>query len=171
MSDDQHPSNPELDELYRSIGRFVYWFSLLDDAIRELIFMLLDLTDKQHESLMPVIDFRSACTICKVQAEIKFPHDTSMRDFVVDLVKRAQEAGEDRNKVAHACWYWHEGKQAALHTSRNNLREGSYFTEHGELDRKADEISILVSDIYRTIEEYRHGASPSGRTPSLDRNQ
>jgi hypothetical protein len=146
MADNQDSSGRPrdwTDEAYRVIGMYIFWFSRLDDAVRIVAADLVGLTDKQRDSLMAVIDFASACNICKAQIKEKLSDD-SERDLALKLIDRALRANEDRVRVAHGYWLFKEGQPVAVHTSRRTLRQEPHFSKPGELLRTIDDLRRLT---------------------------
>jgi hypothetical protein len=131
------------DEAYGLIGRYIFWFSRLDDAVRIVAADLVGLTDKQRDSLLAVVDFASVCNVCKAQIKEKLSDD-SERDLALKLIDRALGANDDRVRVAHGYWLFSEGQAVAVHTSRRTLRQEPHFAKPGELLKRIDELRGLT---------------------------
>src|SRR5579864_3701423 len=107
------PDDP--DELYRSIGLYIFWFSQLDRVVQYAACDLLGLSDKQAAGLLPVIDFRAVCHICLAKIPEQFS-EKAAREQACGLIKAALNVNDDRNRVAHG--HWDEKSRAAVHASR-----------------------------------------------------
>ena len=129
------------DEVFRSIGMYVYWFSQLEYVLRIVAVELLGLSSEQAGGVMPVIDFASICGTCRAHIH-KVPAES--REKGLELIKRAFQVNEDRIRVAHGFW----SKGGALHVSRSSFKRGMHFSEPGELQRKAEEVKALTDQIW-----------------------
>ena len=145
-------SSTQLDELYRSIGIYIFEFSRLDDTLKCAASSLLGLSDEQYDGIMPAIDFVTACNLCKAQIIALLPDDKATAE-ALDLLNKCLKTNEDRNRVAHGFWFSASRSFASIHSSRTSFKQGLYFREPGELTRKATEIRSLRESIWRDIVE------------------
>ncbi|WP_166295890.1 hypothetical protein [Bradyrhizobium sp. 2S1] len=58
-----------------------------------------------------------------------------------------------RLPLAHGSWYINKPAGLAVHTSRSSLKERDFFGEPGELDRLADRLFLMRSQLWDLIAE------------------
>ena len=139
------------DQLYRSIGMYVYWFSRLDAIVHLVAQKLLGLSTEQFNCVMPVIDFVSACNICKAQIPTKLEAAKAKRGL--KLIDDALAVNGDRTRVVHGLWFYTEGSHA-IHASKGKLEHAAYFEQPGELTSKALKLEELSHEIFRLFDPW-----------------
>jgi hypothetical protein len=145
MSSNDHKSpvpDAEQDELFRSIGMYIYRYSQLDYMLRIALYRLLGLSVEQAGSILPMLDFAAVCRACKAQLQERPDNKKAL-----DLISSALRVNDDRVRVAHGSWT----EIGVLHVSRGNARLGLYFSEASELRKKADEIRALTVEVDKTM--------------------
>lgn len=141
---------------FEAIGKYIFYFSHLEQVVRVVAKELLGLSDDQYHGVMPVIDFAGACNVCKAEiSKEKLP--LPQVGPALDLINRALKCNEDRIRVAHGSWRLGLGAAVASHVSRTTLRETHYFSNPGELDEKAEALKVLAGNLWDFFLSPEHG--------------
>jgi hypothetical protein len=157
----------QVDQVYRSIGEFIVVFSQVEELIKSLARTLLGLSETQYYGLVPAIDFRAACNICKTQLKMRAV-EAREREAAVKLINRAQELAEHRNRIAHGFWFVTPEEVVAWHASKTSMTLNSYFEKRGEIDALSRELHDLGDDF--TMLADKCDSEPSWRnSPSIPR--
>jgi hypothetical protein len=131
------------DTLYRSIGHFVFNFSRFEDVVRGRVTEGLGLGDRQRAIIMPSMDFAYLCRACKLLFEERFVDESAKLKELIEILNEGLEINASRVRVAHGSWYLNRPAGFTVHTSRNKLEEGTFFTKPGELDTLAERLFVL----------------------------
>ena len=140
------------EKLYRAIGRFVYEFSRLEGEVKNCGQKLLGLSEDQFWGIMPAVDFAAACNLCRAALDRRatIESNTSAVDVKKsrDLFSEALRVNEDRIRVVHGIWLSTHDVTGSFHSSRNKFELLQYFATPDELERKADQIHKLTSQLF-----------------------
>jgi hypothetical protein len=132
------------DTLYRSIGHFVFNFSRFEDVVRGRFVAYLELNDRQHQFVMPAMDFAFLVRSCKILFEQKYREEPEKLKELTGILSEGLEINDNaRVPLAHGSWYLNRPAGLTVHRSRNSLKERQFFEKPGELDRLAERLFVL----------------------------
>ena len=130
---------------YRSIGRFMFEFSQVEYTIRHYLADEIRLKDEYFSA---VVESYDVGVLTKVATEVfKKSRGADAAAAIEKLLNRFRKMNEDRNRVAHGLWVPFKDGGTVHHVSRNRLKSSPSSDQAGELERKADELCQLRSEL------------------------
>jgi len=128
----------ERQEVYQSIGRFIFHFSQLEFTIRTVLAAELRISGAHFAMVMSVFDFAASCRVAIAAFRQSHRFDEARKKQLVKLLNRALELNDHRVRVAHGVWAVSPTGAGARHVSRQNLVAKDYYEKRGELRELAD---------------------------------
>ena len=136
----------DADTLYRSIGHFVFNFSRFEDVVRGRYVAHLEFNNTQRQFVMPAMDFAFLCGSCKLLFE-KTYSGKKLKTLTAILNEGLTINTTARIPVAHGSWYLNRPAGFAVHSSKQSLKVGKFFTTPGALDKLAERLSDLAHQL------------------------
>ena len=129
------------DEVFRTIGQFIYSFSQLELAIRLRLSDALSLPEPLFEVVIGPYDF---ATLCNVVKEVLL---RSRADLNAEKIKKLFNRCHALNQkariiVAHGTWFPEGG--GATHMSRSSFKSSSHFEDPEDLRAQITEAKNLM---------------------------
>jgi hypothetical protein len=129
---------------YRSIGRFMFEFSQVEYTIRHYLANEIGLKDEYFSA---VVESYDVAMLTKVAIEVFKKSRTANAASIEKLLNRFRKMNGDRNRVSHGLWVPFKDGGTVHHVSRNKLKSSPSTDQADELERKADKLSQLRSEL------------------------
>ncbi|SRR5579884_1640460 len=135
-------------EQYQAMGKFVYQFSQLEQAIRYLLSDLLELTPEQFHIVTAPYDFAALCRVVSSLIQSLPYCDEATESEAVDLFNKCLEVNDARVRLVHGTWE----DDGAHHVSRATMKQKLYFANTGEITRQTDKAKGCMNRVVKLID-------------------
>jgi len=137
----------EDERLFSSIGRFVFEFSQLEYAIRDLTAQIARIDARFFEAVM-THDFALLCKAAENVFSVELPGQT--KDFK-KFFSACHALNEDRVRIVHGLWVPTVEGAKLYHVSRSKLQLVAHFDDPFEVARAADRANELRFTLERLV--------------------
>ena len=134
------------EKTYLAIGRFMFEFSQMEYAVRDLLGKEIGLKEEYFSAVMESYD---VALLIRIASDVFKKSRGEDATTICKLLKRFLRMNEERIQVAHGLWVPFMDGGTVHHTSRNKLTP-EIFTERAEhLEKLSDDLCQLRADFER----------------------
>ncbi|MBR1155703.1 hypothetical protein JQ575_34525 [Bradyrhizobium sp. JYMT SZCCT0428] len=131
-------------EVYKAIGRFIFWFSKLEGYLKAHIVGLLDLERDIFDAVVSPYDFS---TMCKVLEKLMLAKKLAEPNALSKYFSKCRSINDQRVRVAHGDWTL----TGARHVARGKLEAEIYFATPEDLNKHAATCQELIREFIRLV--------------------
>lgn len=132
-------------EIFQEIGRFIAYFSQLEENLRYIVAAELNISnDKERVLVLNLLDYSSVCNAARRLLLLQDPTERPSEKVIQDVIGRCLAIGGQRNIIAHGAWDVRKGTQ---HTNRQSLMSQFSFCEPNELEEITEKIWNLTTEV------------------------
>lgn len=130
-------------ELFKSIGEFIFWFSQLEFTIKARLAGALRLDDRFFEIIIGPYDFAMLCTVTR--ETLLRDADDIVKKRIHDYFGRCHKLNQEaRLIIAHGSWTL----DGALHISRNSLTGRFHFQKPTQIRKYTNDAKRLMRELF-----------------------
>jgi hypothetical protein len=135
------PEHSLAEKTYRAIGYFMFQFSQTEYTIRQCLGRETKLDERFYPAMLQTYDVGALCNVSK---EIyKMTRSTEDAEEMAKLINRFYKLNSERQRVAHGVWVPYFRGGMVQHVSRNSLKPVIHEDQVRELDKWAEEASVI----------------------------
>jgi hypothetical protein len=126
--------------IFPKIGEFIYFFSQIELALRDILANSIDLPDGLLYPVTASYDFSKLCDVALAAFDRRCTHPATIARLK-RLISQCKEVNIDRNRVVHGTWWPAIDPEtgsivggAFYHMHRGSMRVGPHFDNDQALD-------------------------------------
>ena len=138
----------ESEKTYRAIGRFMYEFSQIEYAVKDMVCNELHVPAEHFTAVSSTFDVAVLCTLA-----ITVFASRENADEIKSLVNRFRELNNHRQRVAHGLWVPFIEGGSVLFTARSSLKGASHQKQQDALEKLADDALSLRNNLSEAVND------------------